>query len=113
MRSPDNVENENTLAGIRSLAVAEAVRVTQHAQQQMTEEGVTLNDALQAVGRGEILEQYPGCPGGACCLLNTFVADGRPLHVLGETVPPFLILLAVYVPRPPQWRTPRERGSQS
>ena len=43
---------------IRALARTNNIRVTQHAQQEMTEEQVSLDEVLEAVSQGSILEKY-------------------------------------------------------
>lgn len=52
---------------IRSQAKAENIRITQHAQQEMVEENIALDEVLEAVLKGEVLENYPQHRRGACC----------------------------------------------
>lgn len=47
------------LEQIRAQAEVENIRVTQHAQQEMIEEDITLDDVLGAIAMGQILENYP------------------------------------------------------
>ncbi|HMD85395.1 MAG TPA: DUF4258 domain-containing protein [Terriglobia bacterium] len=96
MEDPDNVEFENLLAGVRSLAAAEALRVTPHAQQEMVEEETTLDEVLQAIRHGEILEDYPKHWRGACCRVDGFTDADRPLDIVCTTGQPLLILIAAY-----------------
>ncbi len=96
MEEPDNVEFENLLAGIRSLAAAEALRVTPHAQQEMVEEETTLDEVLQAIRHGEILEDYPEHWRGACCRVDGFTDEDRLLDIICTTGQPLLILIAAY-----------------
>ena len=112
MREPDAVELEALIARIKSQAGAGAFRVTQHAHQEMVEEEITLDEVVQAIQRGEILEDYPEHRRGACCLVNGFTDEGRPLHLVCTTGQPLLILITAYRPRPPKWLTPRDRRSQ-
>lgn len=108
----DATELKVVLARIKLQAAAGAFRVTQHAQQEMVEEEVTLDEVLEAIRRGEILEHYPEHRRGACCLLNGRTDEGRPLHMVCTAALPLLILITVYEPRSPKWITPRERRSQ-
>ena len=112
MREPDPVELEALLARIKSRATAGAFRVTQHAQQEMVGEEITLDEVVQAIRHGEILEHYPEHRRRACCLVNGFTDQGRPLHIVCTTGQPLLILITAYEPRLPKWLTPRERRSQ-
>ena len=95
---------------IREQADNDAFHVTQHAQQEMAEEDIVLEDVLQALGSGQILEHYPEHLRGACCLLCGYTDQGRPLHVVCTTAQPLLILITVYEPKPPKWVTPTQRG---
>lgn len=70
---------------IRAQAAAEDIRITQHAQQEMVEEDITLDEIMEAIATGRILENYPGHRRGACCLLNGFARSGRPIHIVCTT----------------------------
>ena len=95
------------------LSAREALRVTQHAQQEMTEENIVLEEALKAIRSGKIIENYPEHRRGPCCLICGYTRQQRPLHVVTTTKGPILILITVYEPKPPKWITPTQRGSRS
>ena len=97
---------------IRRQAVAEQVRVKQHAQAEMVEEAISLDDVREAIAAGRILEDYPEHRRGPCCLVGGFTASGRPLHVVCTTGQDLLILITVYEPSLPKWVTPFQRRSQ-
>jgi len=86
------------------------VRVTLHAHQEMLDEGITLDEVLQALGSAEVLEDYSEHRRGACCLALGFTQAGRPLHVVCTTAQPTLIIITVYEPRAPKWVSPTARG---
>jgi xanthine dehydrogenase molybdopterin-binding subunit B len=58
-----------TLTKIQRQAAAEAIRVTQHAQEEMDAEEITLDEVLAAIANGQILEDYSEHRRGPCCLL--------------------------------------------
>jgi hypothetical protein len=97
------------LERIRAQAAVENIRVTQHAQQEMVEEDVVLDQVLEVISTGRILESYPEHRRGACCLLCGFTRSERPLHIVCTTARPELIIITVYEPRPPKWITPTQR----
>jgi hypothetical protein len=97
------------LEQIRAQAVAGNFRITQHAQQEMVEKDIALDQVLEAIATGQILENYPEHRRGACCLLNGFARGGRPIHIVCTTAQPVLIIITVYEPRPPRWMTPTQR----
>jgi hypothetical protein len=98
------------VAGIRRHAKEENVRLTPHAQQEMVEESIAFDDAMDALSGCEILENYPEHRRGACGLVLGFTNEGRPLHVVCTTERPILVIITVYEPKTPKWVTPRERG---
>ncbi len=104
-------ELPDILARLKFHAAAGAFRVSQHAQQEMVEEEIRLDEVLAAIERGEILEHYPEHRRGPCCLVSGMTGEGRPLHVVCTTGQRLLILITVYEPRPPKWVTPRQRRS--
>ena len=97
------------LEQMRAQADVENIRITQHAQQEMAEEDITLDEVLEAIATGQVLENYPEHRRGACCLLNGLTKKGRPLHIVCTTVRPVLIIITVYEPKPPKWTTPTQR----
>jgi hypothetical protein len=94
---------------IRSQARTENIRITQHAQQEMVEEKITLEEVLEAIRTGQILENYPGHRRGACCLVNGLTENRRPLHIVCTTAQPVLIIITAYEPKSPKWVTPSQR----
>ena len=56
-RDPNDVEE--LLRSIHAHVEREALRITQHAQQEMTEEGIVLEEALEGIRSGRVIENYP------------------------------------------------------
>ena len=100
------------LEQLRRQAATENVRITQHAHQEMVEEEITLNELLEAIVSGQVLENYPEHRRGACCLVNGTTNQGRPLHIVCTTALPVLIIITAYEPKTPMWMTPIERNRQ-
>jgi len=98
------------LEQIRHQAAVENVRITQHADQEIVEEEIFLNELLEAIAGGQIMENYPEHRRGACCLVNGTTNQGRPLHIGCTTAQPFLTIIIAYEPKAPKWITPVERN---
>ena len=109
MNETEGRNSEEILARIRNQAVGGDFRITQHAQQEMAEEGISLDEVLEAVAGGQVLENYPEHRRGACCLLYARTAKNRHLHVVCTTAQPVLIVITVYEPKPPRWLTATRR----
>lgn len=106
----DVTDFEAVLKRIHAQADEENIRITQHAHQEMVEEDITLEEVLEAISAGQILENYPDHRRGACCLLNGHTQDKRPLHIVCTTARSVLIIITVYEPKPPKWISPTQRG---
>ncbi|MGI8856247.1 MAG: DUF4258 domain-containing protein [Thermomicrobiales bacterium] len=98
------------LAWIQAQAAAENVRITQHAQQEMAEEDITLDDVLESIKSGWVIENYPDHKRGSCCLFSGRSRLGRALHIVCTSRGSTLILVTAYEPKAPKWITPTERG---
>ena len=97
------------LERIQAQALAENVRVTLHAQQEMVAEHISLAEVLEAISQGHILEDYAQHRRGACCLLFGRTQAGRAIHAVCTTAQPTLIIITVYEPTLPKWITPTQR----
>ncbi len=100
---------KNMLENIRGFANSDRLRITLHGQQEMAEENIKLNEVKEAIANGEILENYPEHQRGPCCLLNGTTKSGRILHIVCTTAQPVLVIITVYIPKPPKWITPTQR----
>ncbi len=109
MNEVDVTGLKSVLERMRAQVDIENIRVTQHAQQEMVEEDITLDEVIEAIDKGQILENYPKHRRGACCLLNGLTQKGRPLHIVCTTARRVLIIITVYEAKPPKWVTPIQR----
>lgn len=110
IQTPNPTDPSAVRERICEQAKAEKVRFTQHAHQEIAEEGIAIDEVLQALCSCEVLENYPTHPRGPCCLVGGATGAGRPLHVVCTTAQPALIIITVYEPKPPKWVTPVQRG---
>jgi hypothetical protein len=101
------------LERIRAKATTENIRVTQHAQQEMVQEDIALDEVLQAIKTGQILENYPEHKRGPCCLIYGLTLRSRPLHIVCTTTQPSLIIITVYEPKLPKWVSPTQRRRET
>jgi hypothetical protein len=97
------------LRRIRGKIEAGEFRITQHAQQEMVEEDITLGEVIEAISTGTILEDYPQHRRGPCCLISGETGDQRQLHVVCTTDLPLVVVITTYEPKPPKWVTPSRR----
>jgi len=111
MPGPDLNDLDALLTNVRAQADAQELRVTQHAQQEMVEENIRMDDVLAAMKNGKIIENYPQHQRGACCLINGADVSSRWLHIVCTTTREKLIIITVYEPKLPKWLSPTQRRS--
>jgi len=71
---------------------------------------LTTWEIREALINCEILENYPKDPKGPSCLVFGY-AMGRPVHVVcGRAKNDWLLIITVYIPKPPKWIDPKTRG---
>ncbi len=100
---------DELLAKMQEQAKQKALRVTQHAQEEMDAEDITLSDVREAIARGQILEDYPEHLRGACCLIYGQTDEEFPLHIVCTTTQALLVIITVYRPTLPKWISPTRR----
>ena len=112
MDTEDATNTTAILVRIQAQAATETLRISVHARDEMRDEDITLDEVLEAIRTGEILENYPEHRRGACCLLSGRTAGARPLHLVCTSTHPILVFITVYEPQPPKWLTPTQRRPQ-
>ena len=83
--------------------------ITKHAEIERQEEEIDVDDVEACIRGGFLLEDYSEDPRGRSCLVVGY-ADGQWLHVVCGRKNESAIIITVYVPKPPYWRTPTHRG---
>jgi hypothetical protein len=81
---------------------------TQHAVKRMTERRITRHEVEEAVGNGEIIEEYPDDKYGPSCLIYGVTQAEKILHVQASHVPRVKII-TVYEPTPDEWEDGKVR----
>jgi hypothetical protein len=82
-----------------------------HAQQEAAAEQIGVDDIKYAILVGQALEPYPDDPRGPSCLMVGQDESSRWIHMLcGNFDRENLLIITVYLPRPPKWEDPFTRG---
>ena len=101
------------IEAIRRLARTQQFRLTRHAAEEIVEENITVDEVIQSIVSGNILENYPNHKRGSCCLVSGTTSNGRPIHTVCTTGRPILLIITVYEPMLPKWLTPTERRERN
>ncbi|NJO14784.1 MAG: DUF4258 domain-containing protein [Thioploca sp.] len=64
----------------------------------------------EALLNGIILEQYVDTGRGESCLVAGFTKNGKPVHIVCGERKGKLAIITIYVPLPPKFKNPHERG---
>lgn len=101
-----------TFEQIVQLVRGDKYHYSSHAEERMAGRGITDAQVKETILRGEVLETYTEDVRGWSYLVLGF-PQGQPLHVqVGyNRYRGLAIIITVYVPEPPKWVTPRQRGT--
>ncbi|HLF96795.1 MAG TPA: DUF4258 domain-containing protein [Methylococcaceae bacterium] len=97
-------------AWIRQCVETGHYRYSRHADRERQNDGLSLEEVEQALFTGRILEEYSDTGRGESCLLAGFTDRGKPVHVVCGSMGDWLVLVTVYIPTPPKFKNPYERG---
>lgn len=82
---------------------------SRHGDQERQRENLTIAEE-EALLSGRILEQYEDTGRGQSCLVVGFTSSGKPVHIVCGERGMQLVIITVYMPLPPKFKTPYERG---
>ncbi len=89
------------------------VRITDHADEEASEEQITFDEMYFSVLHGEIIEEYPTDTPYPSCLVYGMTFRGDPVHSVWayNEQTRWAVLITVYRPDPDRWVNWRERRS--
>ena len=83
---------------------------TQHGDAERQEDGLSIKEVEESILNGSVLEKYEDTGRGESCLLVGFTEEGKPVHVVCGIRGDRPVIITVYIPLPPKFKTPYERG---
>ncbi len=83
---------------------------SKHGDQERQNDNLTILEVEEAIVNGRILEEYPDTGRGESCLLVGFTEKGKPVHVVCGVKGEILVIITIYIPTPPKFINPYERG---
>ncbi len=81
-----------------------------HADRERQNDSLSLAEIEQALLNGRIIEHYKDTGRGESCLVAGFTDQGKPVHIVCGKRAGWLSIITVYIPAPPKFKTPYERG---
>jgi hypothetical protein len=84
--------------------------VTQHAEIERRNDELSVSELEAVIVSGQIIENYPDDQRGASCLILGR-SEGREVHVVcGRNTSEWLVVIPVYIPTMPKWKSATERN---
>ncbi len=84
--------------------------VSRHGDQERQNDNLSILEVEESLLNGRILEQYPDTGRGESCLVVGFTENGKPAHVVCGKRKDTLTIVTIYIPSPPKFKNPYERG---
>ncbi len=81
-----------------------------HGDQERQRDNLFIGEIADAIQNGIILENYKNTGRGESCLIAGFTKEGKPIHIVCGKRENWLVIITVYIPTAPKFKTPYERG---
>lgn len=85
---------------------------SKHSDSERQNENLLITEMEETILSGRILEQYEDTGRGESCLVVGFTEKGKPVHIVCGKRGDDLVMITVYIPGPPKFKTPYERGEK-
>ena len=98
------VQVMDLMPAIRDKVAAGEFEFSQHAVDQSIRRVIGVQELLETIASGKIIEDYPTDKYGPSCLIQGFSASGRPIHVhCSYATRPLVKIITLYEPDPTLW----------
>ena len=101
-----------TLKWIKERIKSNEYFYSKHGDMERQNDNLSFEEVEDALESGRILENYEDTGRGESCLVAGFTNEGKPIHIVCGTRGDWLVVITVYIPRPPKFMTPYKRGSE-
>ncbi|PKO22725.1 MAG: hypothetical protein CVU38_07800 [Chloroflexi bacterium HGW-Chloroflexi-1] len=96
------------IEGIKARTRANDFVLSSHADLEAADEEIGIEEIREAILNADMLEHYEDTGRGESCLLLGFVND-RPIHVICGWRHESVLVITVYIPKPPKFINPWTR----
>jgi len=83
---------------------------SKHGDDERQNDNLLVSEVEEALLSGNILECYEDTGRGESCLVAGFTHEGKPIHIVCGEREGWLVIVTVYIPKPPKFKSPYERG---
>jgi hypothetical protein len=92
-----------TIEDIARLCGQRSIRWTGHILERLFLRSISIDDVMNALTNGEIIEQYPTDYPFPSCLVLGLTGAGKPMHIVCGSNGTELWLVTAYFPDPAEW----------
>lgn len=97
------------LKELRKKIQLDQFHISTHVQKRMLKRGITLDQILEVIQRGDIIEQYPGRKPYPACLVMSQQVTGEPLYVVCAYDGKIVYIITAHWMDPKKWIDPWTR----
>lgn len=92
-----------TIEDYRKINNSENIIVSLHGQIRLNERNITIDDIMNAIDNGEIIEQYPSDFLFPSCLILGISIQGIYIHIVVSMDEDKIYLITAYIPDTDKW----------
>ena len=101
-----------TIEDFRKINMSENIVISLHGQLRLNERNITVDDVMNAIDNGEIIEQYPDdFPFPSCLFLGLSINDVY-IHIVVSMNDDKIYLITAYVPNTDKWEADLKNRKQ-
>lgn len=101
-----------TIEDFRKINKSEKIVISLHGQLRLNERNITVDDVMNAIDNGEIIEQYPDdFPFPSCLILGLSINDVY-IHIVVSMNDDKIYLITAYVPNTDKWEADLKNRKQ-
>ncbi len=94
-----------TIEDFRKINKLENIVISLHGQLRLIERNISVEDVMNAIDNGDIIEQYPEDFPFPSCLILGLTIKGQYIHVVVSMNETKIYLITAYVPDPAKWES--------
>ncbi len=96
---------------ITLLVKQDRFRLTEHADKERENDGLKISDLRNAFATSVLIEDYPEDQRGHSSLILGYDRSEKPIHIVcAIDKNDIVIIITVYIPTMPKWKSPTERN---
>ena len=99
-----------TLAWIQKSIKNDEYYFSKHGDIERKKDQLEIFEVEQSISNGTILEQYENTGRGESCLVAGYSVEGKPIHTVIGKRGNEAVIITVYIPKSPKFKTVYERG---